>query len=599
MALDEKNHTKNTSWRSFTRLGVKKGVFKRTARKLETASVKHARRFILRRWSNVNSVSRRMISWLVLTALLIGLTFFQMSWFQAGYMTEGPQDGGVYAEGMVGEIETLNPLYISTQPEKTAEKLLFSSLLAYDRDNSLRSDAAKSWDVSDDGKVYTINLRDDIYWHDGSKLTIEDVLFTIKLMQSPGSKTSLYKSWAGVSVEKITNKQIRITTPTVYAPFAHALTFSILPKHILDGVTTSKLREHSFSRIPVGSGPFKFQRIQIISPSTNRMVIHMEKNDKYYGGTVRLSRFQIHTFKSSEYLKKGILTGEVNAAFRLSASDIQTVQSQNPFIKNTHMKLNNGVFAIFNTSSPILADSTVRQALVEATNRRSIISDALYGNGALMDGPILVQSGNFQLSYDTRKAANKLDQLGWIVGSDDIRQKDGQKLELEIVAPDTGDYPAILALITKQWKQVGVKTSVKLVDRDELFGEFVQPRSYDVFLNELSIGADPDVYAYWHSSQAKPEGLNFANYKSSIADDILSSARSRMDSKLRLSKYQAFAERWSIDSPAIALYQPEANYLTVSSAVTGEDGSILAEPSTRLRSVHEWTAQSATVYKTP
>lgn len=599
MAVKDEDRANGFSWRKFSRLGVKKGTFKRTARKIETASVKHAHRFIMRRWSNVKTVSRQMISWLVLSALLIGLTWFQMSWFQIGYMTEGPKDGGVYAEGMVGQIETLNPLYVSTQPEKTAEKLLFSSLLAYDLDNSLRPDAAESWSISDDGKVYTVNMRDDVYWHDGKKLTIDDVLFTIKVMQSPGAKSNLYKSWAGVTVEKVTDKQIKISIPTVYAPFAHALTFSILPKHILSDITTSKLREHSFSRIPVGSGPFKFQRIQIINPSTNRVVVHLENNNRYYGGVVRLSRFQIHTYQSSELLRKGLLTGEINAAFRLSSSDIEAVLAENPFIKDTHMKLDNGVFAIFNNSSPILSDVAVRQSLVEATNRRAIISNALYGNAELMEGPIIYSSSYTQLAFDAQKAAARLEQAGWIAGEDGARQKNGQKLELIVAAPDTGDYPAILAQITKQWKQVGVKITPKLVNRDKLFSEYVQPRAYDVLLNELSIGADSDVYAYWHSSQAKSDGLNFANYKSSISDDILSSARSRMDTSLRLSKYHAFAEQWAKDAPAIALFQPEANYLTISSVVTGEDGSTLAEPSSRLRYVHEWTAQTAPVYRTP
>ncbi len=590
---------KRLGWQKFSSLGVKKGTFKRTARKIETASVKHAHKFVMRRWSKAKTVSRQMISWLVLAALLIGITWLQLSWFQTGYMTEGPQPGGVYAEGTIGQIETLNPLYVSTQPEKTAEKLLFSSLLAYDRDNVLRPDIAESWSISEDGKTYTINLRDDVFWHDGKKLTVEDVLFTIKLMQSPGTKTNLYKSWAGVGVEKVSNKQIRLSIPTVYAPFAHALTFSVLPKHILSNITTSKLREHSFSRIPVGSGPFKFQRIQIINPSTDRVVVHLENNPQYHLGTVRLSRFQIHTYQSSQLMKKGILTGEINAALRLDSADVVAVMSEDPLISNTNMKLDNGVFAIFNNTSPTLSDIAVRQSLVEGTNRRAIIADVMHGNAEEMEGPVIYQSKPTQLNFDLNKATARLDQAGWLVGPSGVRQKNGQNLELVVVAPESGDYPRILKQITQQWKAIGVAVSAKLADRDKMYSEYVQPRAYDILINELSVGADPDVYAYWHSSQAKSDGLNFANYKSSISDDILSSARSRMDTSLRLSKYNAFAEQWAKDAPAIALYQPRANYLTVSSVVTGENGSTLAEPNTRLRYVHEWTAQSSPVYKTP
>ena len=598
MAGKDDNRTAN-QWKDFSKLGVKKGTFTRTARKLETASIKHAHRFITRRWSNIRNVSRHMVGWLVLVALLVGLTWLQTNWFQDGYLTQGPQSGGVYAEGMVGRVETLNPLYVSSVSERTVDKLVFSSLLAYDRDNALRSDVAKSWSVGEDGKTYTIDLRDDVFWHDGQKLTVDDVVFTIKLMQSPTVKSQLYKNWAGVSVEKTSDKQLRITTPAVYAPFAHALTFSILPKHLLEKIEPSKLREDSFSRIPVGSGPFKFQRIQVINPATDRLVVHMGNNPQYHGGIVRLNRFQVHTFQSSALLKKGLLTGEVGAAYRLDSEDARAIREANSFIKNTHIKINNGVFAIFNTANPNLSDATVRQAVTEATNRKSIIQNAVHGSAGPLEGPVLSQSVQSQLAFDAHSAATRLDQAGWMTGADGIRQKDGNKLELIVVAPNSGDYPAILAQLTKQWKQVGIGVSPKLVMRDKLFSEFVQPRAYDVFLNELSIGADPDVYPYWHSSQAKADGLNFANYQSPAVDDILSSARTRLDASLRASKYQAFAEQWAKDAPAVALYQPEANYLTIPSVWTGEDSSVLADSSVRLRYVYEWTAQTTQVYRTP
>lgn len=595
---DESEKT-TPDWRRLSRLKIKKGTLKRRARKIEVASLKHAHRFLTRRWTNVRNVGRSTVGWLVLVGLLIGMSTFQLSWFQQGYMTSGPQVGGVLAEGDIGQVETINPLYTSTRPEKAAERLIFSSLLAYDRDNALRPDAAASWSIGEDGKTYKLILRDDIYWHDGEKLTVDDVLFTIGLMQNSEAKTQLYSSWAGVKATKVGANEVDLTTPTVYAPFSQALTFSILPKHILKDMPVRTLRESSFGRDPIGSGPFKFKRIQIINPQSDRVVVHMEANEGYYKGKPYLDRFQIHTYNSSEALRKGFLTGEVNAAFGMNSDDFAAVREQYPYSVDTNMSLQNGMFALFNNKSPVFSDIAVRQALVLATNRTALIEGTLHGQGIPLNGPLPGEIGtSTQASFDSKAASSKLENAGWKLEGTE-RVKNGQKLEISMVAPDIGDYPVLANTLAKQWRSVGLHVEVKLVKTDELIAHYIQPRGYDVLLNELTIGADPDVYAYWHSSQAKANGLNFANYASPIADDILTSARSRLDPALRDSKYKAFSEQWVKDAPAVALYQPKANYVTVDTVMTGEVNQNLADSTTRFRYVEQWTSQKTSVYTTP
>lgn len=597
-AVDDDERTAR-DWRRLTRLTIKRGTIKRRVRKIEVASIKHAHKFLTRRWTNVRNVGRNAIGWLVLIGLLIGISTLQLMWFQEGYMSEGPQNGGLLAEGDIGRINTINPLYTSTRPEKAAEKLLFSSLLSYDKDNALRSDAAKSWSVSEDGKTYKVILRDDVYWHDGQRLTADDVVFTVQLMQNADTKTQLYNNWAGVKVQKVGTNEVDFITPTVYAPFAQALTFSILPQHLLKNIPAKSLRENSFSRNPIGSGPFKFKRIQVINPATDRVVVHMEANTDYYKGKPHVERFQIHTYNSSETLRKGFVTGEVNAAFGMSSGDMASVLATYSYAVDTNTSLHDGMFALFNNTSGVSSDLSVRQALVMATNQDTLVEDALHGQGLSLEGPLPEQTGAAtQATFDIKAAAEKLDAAGWVMQGD-VRVKDGKQLTISLVTPDTGDYPVIAKNLTHQWAKVGVKVDTKLVNPDEIIAHYIQPRAYDVLLNEFSVGADQDVYAYWHSSQAKSTGLNFANYKSANADDILTSARSRLDPVLRESKYKTFTDQWVKDAPAIALYQPKANYLVTNTVTTYEDNQSFAEPTVRFRAVELWTAQKAQLYKTP
>lgn len=587
-------------WRRFRQLKIDKSTIKKRARRLENVTVRHAHKFIANRWSNVRDVARHTTTWLVVVGLLIGLAFSQSLWLRQSYTTVAPGAGGTYAEGMIGRLETINPLYASSTAEVSVAKLVFSSLLDYDRDNALRPNAAKSWNVSNDGKVYTVQLRDDVYWHDGERLTADDVLFTVRLMQNPLVRANQYGSWAGVKATKVASDTISFTLPNVYAPFVHSLTFGIVPQHILKDVRPVDMRENDFGRQPVGSGPFLFKRIQVIDPAKDRLVAHMEANSRYYRGGPLLNRFQVHTYESYEALERAFRTSEVNAALGLQATQIAGLVARSSGDVAPDVLLEDGMYALFNADSPMVGDKELRQALLRGTNRRAII-ESVAGRATLLDNPLLVShigTSGKQAAYDPKKANSRLTELGWKL-ENGIREKDGVELALSVVAPDSGDYKTVVNNLVSQWRELGVKITVDFVNTQEIASNYLQPRNYDVLVYEFAIGSDPDVYPYWHSSQAKPSGLNFANYRSVLADDALSSARARLDPSLREAKYRAFAEQWRADVPAIALYQPFLSYVKNPDSTSLESGTSVADPATRYRDVERWSVSKISVMKTP
>lgn len=593
----EEDAKQQKGWRRFRRLKIEKGGIRRRARKIEIATVKHAHRFLVRRWTNMRDVGRHTAGWLLLVGLLIGLATVQAGWFAGVYSQFAPDNGGTYAEGVVGQLDTMNPLFASTPAEISASKLIFSSLLSYDRDNQLQPDAAASWSVSEDGKTYTVQLRNDVVWQDGVKLTVDDVLFTVQLIQNPAVKAVQYGTLAGVKVEKVSNTQLRFVLPSVYAPFAQALTFGILPQHILQDIKPADLRESQFGRKPVGSGPFQFSQLQIIDPSRHRLVVHMQANDKYYRDDVRLNRFQLHTYEDRETLRKALVTNEINAALGLGADQVTSVVKRGGFVASENM-LSDAVFAIFNNDQPVLKDLQLRQALVQGTNRHAIIA-AINGRATALDGPLphsfVPNETMTEAAFNRDAAKAKLDALGWKL-VDGTRQKDGVALELTVVAPDSGDYKILLDELTKQWKELGVNVKGQLADAATIVPDYLQPRGYDVLLYELAIGPDPDVFAYWHSSQASAKGLNFANYRSGLADDALSSARARLDPTLRAAKYKTFYEQWIKDAPAIALYQPLLSYVTAQNSTSIEKDKTVIDATDRYQNITQWSVNQKTVY---
>src|SRR5687768_17227351 len=141
----------------------------------------------------------------------------QFMWFQQSYQTTAAARGGTYAEGSLGPIDTLNPLYASTSAEVAASRLLFSSLYSYDSTGHLRGDLAESLKTDETGTLYTVTLRDDAQWQDDMKLTANDVAFTVNLIKNPETRSPLRINWQDVTVKAVDDRTIQFQLPAVYA----------------------------------------------------------------------------------------------------------------------------------------------------------------------------------------------------------------------------------------------------------------------------------------------------------------------------------------------------------------------------------------------
>ena len=591
------------NWRRFTKLRPTKKQLRKRARKLEVATVKHAHTYLIHRWGNVKQARRAVIAWLLLMAVLIGISGVQLSSFQASYSQVAAVEGGTYAEGVQGPLETINPLFAQTSAEVSASKLVFASLLSYDSTNSLRTDVAKGWTVQNDGKRYTVDLKDTIKWHDGKPLTADDVVFTVERIKNPLTRAANERSWAGVTVAKSGPYQVVFDLPAAFAPFPHTfLTFGILPKHLLEKVKPESMREDQFNRNPVGAGPFVFSRLQVIDPSQDRMVVYLEANKHFFRGAPKLERFQLHVYRNHDQISRAFITKEINAATDITARDVNYITKMVTDSRVNNTRLFNGMYAMLNNDSEILKDIKVRQALLKATDRKAVI-EAVYGYGVPLEGPLSDDhyesfQSRRQAPFDKAGAQALLEEAGWKLNGN-VRMKDGRPLKVTLATPDTGDYPVVIDAIIKQWQSVGVTIEKRLVKPSDVISNVIIPRAYDVLVYELALGIDPDVYPYWHSTQADPRGNNYANYRNGLVDDAVVSGKARSEADLRRTKYEAFFDQWLKDTPAIALYQPTLHYVTVNSAVNIPERQAIADAADRYRSVELWTIDQARLNKTP
>ncbi len=594
------------SWKRFKRISFDSKTFSKRALKAENSTTRHAHKFVLNKLDSLRNVKRHVVVWLTIMGLLIVGVALQMLWYQQAYRTAAWKDGGTYAEAVQGPINTLNPLYATTPAEQSASKLLFSSLYTYDDTGSLSDDLATSMTIGQNGREYVVGIRDDVRWSDDVKLTAQDVVYTVGLMKSAEVRSVMYTrgEWADVTAEALNEHTVKFTLSAPSASFPHALTFATLPRHILEDVSPGAIRQSAFSVSPVGSGPFTLRLLQT-STNGSHKIANLSASSKYYRGAPKLARFELHGYKDQEDMLRALQTGEVNAA---AGTDAQKSDLPSSF-KIKLYPVNSGVYALFNSDSPVLKELKIRQALQAGTDTKDLRGAIGYDVPDLhlpfVNGQLEGQGIPAPVPLDVAKATGLLDQAGWKLpaGQTTRQNSSGQPLQLNIVTVKDPTYEKVLERLAGQWRKLGIKVTTDIKDPSDPRQDFVQatlqPRNYDVLLQKLVIGADPDVFAYWHSSQASRVGFNFANYRNSTSDDALASARARTEQALRNQKYKAFAAQWLKDVPAIGLYQSVMQYVYRPSVQPEIKIGGVPSETDRYSDVRYWSAERIPVYKTP
>jgi len=589
-------------WRRIPKPSFSSKELSRRMKKVEGATVRHARRFVFKRMDSIREVRRHIILWVLTIGLIIGASGLQLMWYQQSYRSVANANNGTYAEAVLGPVKTLNPIFANTSAEESASYLLFSRLLTYDQSGHLNYDLAESMTISTDQKTYTLKLRSDAKWQDGVYVRAKDVVYTVNLLKNPATRATI-TGWNDITATAIDDTTVQFALPGVYAAFPHALNFlPVLPEHILRDVAPSEIRENKFSTSPIGSGPFTVRFVQDIDKSTGRSILHLARNDAYYRGPAKLERFQLHVYSSSDAIVRAVATSEVNAATDLSVTDAAKITSDRYVVERK--PINAGVYALFNTKVGVMSDKSVRQALQMGTDTAAVRA-AVGKNTPEIHLPFVTGqvTGDVpsEIVYNKAGAAALLDAAGWkLEGS--IRKKDGNLLRLTVVTTKNSDFEKALTNMADQWRGLGVTVTTSIVDPTDpsqnVVQNILQPRAYDVLLYQLTIGGDPDVYAYWHSSQAS-RGFNFSNYSSSISDDALASARTRIEPDLRNAKYVTFAKQWMADAPAIGLFQATTQYVHSTKVHAIPQDEVLVSAADRYADVLYWTVGDRLVQRTP
>ncbi len=485
-----------------------------------------------------------------------------------------PTNGGFLKEGIIGSPRFINPVLAISDVDHDLTSLIYSGLMKPSTNNTLIPDLAKSYNISSDGLTYTFTLHDNIYFHDGTKVTTDDIEFTINKIQDSTIKSPKRPGFYDVKVEKIDDKQIKFILKKPYSPFLENLTIGILPKHLWDNLSSDQFPLSQYNVEPIGSGPYKVNKMDTLKKNMLLIPTYYELGayDKYVFGEPFINTLVIRFYEDEKTLIDAYNKKEVEAINSISPEKIADIKKQNNSEINTSSLPR--VFAVFfnQNQSEALAYKEVRQALNLAVDRNKIVNDVLSGYGESLYGPIPADLINNSTTdniknSDTDAAVNILTKAGWVkststgIMSKKVSKTKTIQLSITISTLNSNDLVKTAELVKNDWEKIGAQVDIKQFDFGDLQQNIIRPRKFEALLYGEVVGRDMDFFAFWHSSQRNDPGLNITMYTNLKVDKLLEDARKTLDTSLRIDEYEKFSQEIQKDIPAVFLYSPEFIYI--------------------------------------
>ncbi len=539
--------------------------------------------------------------------LLILISVIALYRVSTSFMVTVPKHGGSLTEGIIGSPRFLNPILATGDSNYDLTALIYSGLLKAGPDGSLIPDLAERYTISPDGLMYTFTLKPNSYFHDGTPVTAEDVLFTIERAQDPILKSPRRANWEGVTAEKIDDKTLRITLKQAYAPFLENATLGIMPKHIWQNVTIDEFPFSTANVEPIGSGPYRVKNVK--RGNTGAPVSYtLESFDRYILGEPFIKTLIIKFYANESDLFNALIHRDIESTGGISPEKA-TALEKNRRLEKTPLPRVFGVF--FNQNeAPLFVDKEVRRALDMAVDKKLIIETVLKGFGTTLEKPIPqnILSDETKISTEEttpeekiKKAKVLLENAGWKYNEALAlyEKKSGKKVIPLTFSLSTSNAPELRATaetLKAMWEKMGAKVELKIFEPGDLNQNVIRPRKFDALLFGEIVGRDLDLFAFWHSSQRSDPGLNIALYTNLKADKALEQARTLSDEKERLEKIKIFESEVEKDHPAIFLYAPDFIYV-LPEKVKGFRLSDMTVPGDRFANVEEWYTETEQVWK--
>jgi peptide/nickel transport system substrate-binding protein len=462
--------------------------------------------------------------------------------------------------GMPWEPVSFNPVRGIDSGSYSAASLVYDGLVAYDEAMNPRPALAESYQISDDGLVYTFVLKDKLKFCDGAPVTVYDVK---KSLEYGGSKYSPFKSdyqdICAIEVDQASRK-VLIRLDRRCEPLISRLSeLRILPARIID------LPDHGnrlLSRSPIGTGAYRLQDWRSGESLT------FVRNQYYWGPKPAIEKIIWRIVPDRNVTAAALARGELDIApmdGRTWCQFLSNHRTVRPLVASVYNG-NRTIYLGFNLERKPWSDIRVRRAIASCIDRKSL-SAVLYGGIAVVpdaDVPITNWAFSHETSttpYDPEAAAKELVLAGYVqsqkilplrgMQKSWIDKRDGKPLAFRLMT--IKDHEAMAQVVADDLKRQGIACEVEIVEYSSLRRTYMAKGRYDAVIWSRSFGPDPECSIVWKTGGS----LNFCRYSDPQSDNLIVQARQAGDKQTRKALYSQLQDRLSKQLPWVFILQPK------------------------------------------
>ncbi len=531
--------------------------------------------------------------------------------------------GNVAYIRLAAEPDRLNPLLTTSGYSRTIYELIFQPLLVqnpetFELDPLLTTSRPTITPITDGpnagGSAYAFELHEAAVWDDGSPVTGDDFVFTLKALFNPKVNADAYRSYlnmvTGIEVDPENPKKFTVFTDRPYILSELAIsTMVVYPEHVFDpeglmrdipladlldpdraaDVADSDERIQQFadqfssseySRDPSlvqGSGFYKLARWE----SGQQIVLERKEDwwakDLSNPGPRRQAgpeRLVYRIIGDASTAANAVRDEQVDVAPQMDTKDFISLRQNDRVQEKFNLEspvINQLYFIGLNNQNPKLADKRVRRALAHTLDIEGIINN-LYDSLAIpIATPVHPVKGYYaedlgMVPFNLDKAKSLLTEAGWTDSNNNgivDKEIDGQltELELEIVSPSTSKFANNLALLFKDnARQVGIDITINALEFRAMYQDYVYPGKYEIYSAAVSNPPIPDdFYQMWHTSSwtTVSGGGNRVLFGNAQTDALIERIRTTLDDDERRKLYREFQEIIFDEQPVIFLFAPK------------------------------------------
>ncbi|KJC36900.1 peptide ABC transporter substrate-binding protein [Bradyrhizobium sp. LTSP857] len=423
----------------------------------------------------------------------------------------------------------LNPHFALGTKDQVASRIFFEPLAGWDKEGNLIPCLAAevptkaNGGLAADGMNVTWKLKQGVSWHDGKPFTADDVVFTWTYAADIATAAYTTGSYQNIKVEKIDDHTVKVIfkdpTPFWADPFVGSVG-QILPKHHFGDYVGAKSRDAPGNLKPVGTGPYKFVEFK---PGD---LVRAERNPDYHvknqphfdtleikggGDAVSAARAVLQTAEydyawnllvEDEVLKRMEASGKGKVEFTTSGGlEFIILNTTDPWTEV------DGERSSVKTKHPTLSDPAVRQAINLLIDREAI-QKYIYGRGGIATASFVNQPSQFRSSkltyeFSVEKANKILDDAGWKMGADGVREKNGNKLKYVFQTSINAPRQKTQAIIKQSCQKAGIDIEIKAVTASVFFSSDAgNPDTYSKFYCDMEM---------YNATQPQPDPERFLN----------------------------------------------------------------------------------------